>query len=79
MLFELKFNVLIKSLGNIFFHYYVMGLALSCSQRTLLLLQMHTKFLACFVVNWCHILLWTNEYKFQFRSHDNVKHTYANM
>jgi inner membrane protein involved in colicin E2 resistance len=78
MLFEFKFNVQINTRQH-FFSYYVMGLALNCFQNTLLLLQMYTKFSTCFVVNWCRTLLQTNEYEFQFHSHDNVEHTCANM
>jgi hypothetical protein len=78
LLLALSSTLNIEFLNNIF-SCHVVGLAPSCFHKNLLLTYMYTKFFGQFNVNWFHILLWTNEYEFQFCSHDNLEHTCTKM
>jgi hypothetical protein len=56
-----------------------MGLVPGHSHKSLLLMYMYIKSSTQVDVNQFRILMWTNEYEFQFHSHDDVKHICAKM
>jgi len=72
-LFKLLLTSNIESQATYVSLYQVMGLIPNCSYRSLLLMKMYMKFSICFNVNQFCTLLWTNEYEFQFCSHNDIE------